>query len=117
MDTPLISIIIPTYNSGQVIDSALASVASQSLSNYEVIVVDGLSTDETLQIAQKYLDQGLKIIVVSEKDSGIYDAMNKGLKIATGRWIYFLGSDDTLFSQQTLERVMSLPETAEYDVL
>jgi glycosyltransferase involved in cell wall biosynthesis len=117
MGTPLISIIIPTYNSERVLDDALASVARQTFRDFEVIVVDGLSKDDTLRIVQKYVDQGLPLIVSSEKDSGIYDAMNKGLQIARGTWLYFLGSDDTFYEENTLEKVLARPEASNYDIL
>jgi glycosyltransferase involved in cell wall biosynthesis len=62
--------------------------------------MDGLSNDKTLQIAEKYGDSRIRIY--SEKDEGIYDAMNKGIRLAQGEWLYFLGSDDALFDNQVL---------------
>jgi glycosyltransferase involved in cell wall biosynthesis len=90
---PLISIITPTYNSSKTIERAIKSVINQSVDNFEHIVIDGGSEDETLKIVKKYP----KIRWMSELDSGVYDAMNKGIKMSNGKWIYFLGSDDVLY--------------------
>jgi glycosyltransferase involved in cell wall biosynthesis len=101
--SPYFSIIIPTYHAGCLLGRALSSVFSQSFSDLEVIIVDGLSTDNTVEIAMGFKSKRIK--VVSEKDHGIYDAMNKGIKVAQGEWLYFLGSDDAFFSDKILEMV------------
>ena len=91
---PDISIIIPTYNPGLLLQQALNSVWQQSFQSREVLVIDGGSTDGTaafLKANEARIDYW-----VSEPDSGIYDAMNKGVEKAWGKWIYFLGSDDQL---------------------
>ena len=93
----ILSVIIPTFNSAKSLTKTLDSIISQTFSNYEVLIVDNLSTDVSLEIVKSYGDERIKII--SEEDSGIYDAMNKGIAIASGEWIYFLGSDDELFDQ------------------
>lgn len=98
-----LSIIIPTFNSEKVLAAAINSVLSQSFTDFELLIIDGLSTDNTLAIARGYADSRIKII--SEKDKGIYDAMNKGIERASGEWLYFLGSDDVLFSPKSLENV------------
>jgi len=91
---PLFSVILVVFNGAATIGTALQSVLSQERSLFEIVVVDGLSTDGTLDIVRSYAD---KIAVrISEADRGIYDAMNKGVAAARGRWIYFLGADDTL---------------------
>ena len=100
---PELSIIIPTYNSEKFIFSVIESIKVQTFSNYEIIIVDGLSTDSTLNTLETIVHSNL--IIVSEKDKGIYDAMNKGICLAKGEWIYFLGSDDVLFDNQVMERV------------
>lgn len=91
---PLISIIIPTLNCGDIIDRAIRSVVKQKYSHRELIIVDGGSTDETINI----INQNAQYITkwINEPDKGLYDAMNKGVKIANGDWIYFLGADDIL---------------------
>ena len=100
---PLFSIIIPTFNSAATLQSCLQSVMEQEWRDFEIILVDGLSTDDTLAIARSFNDARLRIF--SEKDRGIYDAMNKGIVKAKGGWLIFLGSDDRLYSVQTLREV------------
>ncbi len=88
-----VSIITISYNSGSTIEATIRSVLAQDYGDIEYIIVDGRSTDNTMDIVKKY---GNKISqVISEKDKGIYDAMNKGLKMATGDLIGILNSDDT----------------------
>ena len=100
-----LSIIIPTFNSGAVINRALDSIVSQTFSDWEVLIMDGVSTDNTIEVAQSYNDPRIRIY--SESDKGIYDAMNKGIKKAQGEWVYFLGSDDWLLNNGVLEQVLS----------
>lgn len=102
-NNPKLSIIIPTFNSEKVLAAAINSVVSQSFTDFELLIIDGLSTDNTLAIARSYADSRIKII--SEKDKGIYDAMNKGIERASGEWLYFLGSDDVLFDNEVLSKV------------
>lgn len=92
-----ISVITPAYNAAKFIEEVIGSVANQTYKDIEHIIVDGGSTDGTTAILQKH--PHLKWI--SEPDKGVYDAMNKGIAMATGDWLYFLGSDDTLYSQDT----------------
>lgn len=101
--SPFFSIIIPTYNSEKTLSNCLESILSQSFINYEVLIIDGVSTDSTLSIVKSYQDSRLKI--TSEPDTGIYDAMNKGVKLAKGEWLYFLGSDDLLYSNSILNEI------------
>lgn len=96
-----ISIIIPTYNSAKTLSCALNSIISQSYSNWEVLVVDGVSKDDTISIAKSYDDN--RICIISEPDTGIYDAMNKGIERSNGEWLYFLGSDDMLYDHRVLQ--------------
>ena len=91
---PCISIIIPVYNNELLIARAVESVISQQYGNIELIVVDGGSTDGSLEVLKIYEEQ--IDCLISEPDRGIYDAMNKGISQAQGEWIYFLGSDDAL---------------------
>ncbi|HLX55335.1 MAG TPA: glycosyltransferase family 2 protein [Aquella sp.] len=99
---PFLSIIIPTYNSFSTIESCLNSVRDQIFLDYEVIVVDGLSEDETITFVKARASADPKIKLFSDKDYGIYDAMNKGIEYARGKWLYFLGSDDSLFDHRVL---------------
>lgn len=91
---PLISVITVVFNGAAGIEATLRSVFSQDPSLYEVVVIDGGSTDGTLAILDRYRDR--LAVCISEPDRGIYDAMNKAVLHARGRWIYFLGSDDIL---------------------
>lgn len=103
MLTPFFTIIIPTYNSVQTIRKAINSIVRQSFDDYEIIVVDGLSKDGTVRVLG---EMGLeKMTVHSEPDAGIYDAMNKGIRMAKGKWLYFLGSDDQLYNENVLAEI------------
>ncbi|MCX6757912.1 MAG: glycosyltransferase family 2 protein [Candidatus Nomurabacteria bacterium] len=95
-----ISIITTSLNSEKTIENTIKSVLSQNYSNIEYIVVDGGSTDKTLEIVKKYENKIIKII--SEKDNGLYDAMNKGIKLATGDIISILNSDDFFNNDKVL---------------
>lgn len=103
---PKLSIIIPTFNSSAVLGRALDSIVNQTFTDWEVLVMDGVSTDDTVKIAQSYNDPRIRIY--SEPDKGIYDAMNKGIRKANGEWLYFLGSDDWLLTSDTLQSVFSM---------
>ena len=94
----MISIIMPSYNSASTIRLAIISVLSQTYKNIELIIVDGGSTDETLNIISNCIKNEKYHICkyISEKDLGVYDAMNKGVNLASGDWLFFLGTDDIL---------------------
>lgn len=89
-----VSIIIATYNAASHIEDCLKSIETTYNIGYEIIIVDGESTDDTIKMVEKFNTGNLKYI--SEKDHGIYDALNKGIKMAEGKWLYFMGSDDRL---------------------
>lgn len=95
---PLISIITITFNAEKCILPTLESVYRQTYRNYEHIIIDGASTDGTLTEARKYPD----LRILSERDKGLYDAMNKGLDMARGRYLLFLNAGDTFHSDKTL---------------
>jgi len=94
MDTDKVSVIIPVFNSGPELSKAIESVITQEYSHIELIVIDGGSTDGTIDVLKKY--QSYIHYCISERDEGIYDAMNKGASAATGTWLLFLGADDEL---------------------
>ncbi|GAB3911473.1 glycosyltransferase family 2 protein [Mucilaginibacter boryungensis] len=89
-----ISIITAVFNGEKYLQGLIESVISQDYSNYELIIIDGRSTDDTIAVIKKY--EKHIAYWISEKDNGIYDAWNKGIEKATGDWIAFLGSDDVL---------------------
>jgi glycosyltransferase involved in cell wall biosynthesis len=92
------SIITATYNSQKTIKKTLDSILNQTFREFEYIIIDGNSSDKTIEIVKSYqalfLNKGIPFNWISEKDSGIYQAWNKGVKMAKGSWISFLGSDD-----------------------
>lgn len=104
MEPKLISIVTPTFNCGPKIEKTIASVLSQNRDLIEFIIVDGDSTDGSLNIVEKYAN---KIKIVSEKDEGVYEAMNKGIEMSTGKYLYFLGGGDSL-KEDILDKVEEL---------
>lgn len=99
-----ISVIIATFNSGRTLRQTLDSIRYQTYKNVETIIIDGLSSDNTLEIINEYSDVVTKCI--SEKDSGIYEAFNKGINLATGDYIGFIGSDDCYCNYNSLEKII-----------
>lgn len=98
---PTFSIITVVYNAESVLEPTLQSLFSQTCTDYESIIVDGNSTDGTLAIVNKYRQHISKLL--SEPDKGIFDAMNKGIKLATGKWLYFLNAGDKFASDNILQ--------------
>jgi len=103
LNTGKVSVITVVYNGVHTIRFAIESVLSQDYPSLEYIVIDGGSTDGTLDILQEYKDRIHYLI--SEPDKGIYDAMNKGLKVCTGEWVALLNADDTYAHNQVLSKV------------
>ena len=102
---PKISVVTVTYNCIGVLEDTLKSVISQEYSNVEYIVIDGKSSDGTLNLIDKYKDH--ISILVSEPDKGIFDAMNKAIKLVTGDWILFMNAGDTFADDNVLTSVFS----------
>jgi glycosyltransferase involved in cell wall biosynthesis len=110
---PLVSVIIPVRNRAEQLEAAMLSVLSQKEGIAELVIIDGGSTDGTLDVIRKYADR--IAYWVSEPDKGIYDAMNKGIRHARGKYAIFLGSDDILIVQlDKLEGILSDPRTIYY---
>ncbi|MFD0765432.1 glycosyltransferase family 2 protein [Mucilaginibacter lutimaris] len=104
--TPFFSIIIPLYNSGKTLQRTLDSITCQRFKDFELVLVDGGSVDDTrLIIANLQKTKRLAAQFISGPDQGIYDAMNKGIGMATGQWLYFMGGDDMLAGPNTLQTV------------
>ena len=104
MSAPKISIITVVFNGQDHIGRTIESVIGQSYKDLEYIIVDGKSTDSTLEVIGGYegIDQ-----LISEPDSGLYDAMNKGLKMATGSYVWFLNSGDQVYESDTVELLVA----------
>lgn len=102
-----VSIIVPVFNASKHIDGLLRNILAQSFRDFEVLFMDGGSTDSTPDLIKHYRSSDVRIRFVSEKDNGIYDAMNKGIEQAKGEWIYFMGSDDRLYDDHVLEKIAS----------
>ena len=99
-----VSIITISYNSSKTIAKTLRSVLDQKANNIEHIIIDGKSSDNTLEICKKFSHISK---IISEKDKGVYDAFNKGLKFATGEIIGFLNSDDTFYNEESLQDIIN----------
>jgi glycosyltransferase involved in cell wall biosynthesis len=103
MNYPKISIITVTYNAADGLHRTLENIARSNYPDFEVIVIDGASTDDTPQVAKTFsarIDRW-----VSEPDGGIYDAMNKGLQLATGEYVWFINAGDTIHEPETITRM------------
>ena len=102
---PKFSIITITFNAAAVLRPTLQSVLAQRYKNYEYILVDGASKDDTVTVAKT---SGIDFAhIVSEPDKGLYDAMNKGMKLATGDYLCFLNAGDAFHSPDTLEKIVA----------
>lgn len=110
-----VSIITVTYNSARFLEDCIVSVLKQSHPDIEHIIVDGGSSDETLQIIKQYETRISKWI--SEPDRGMYDAINKGIKLSTGNLIGILNSDDVLASENVIEKIVEAFENNDTDTL
>jgi glycosyltransferase involved in cell wall biosynthesis len=109
--SPTLSVITIVYNNARDIERTMLSVLNQTYPNIEYVVIDGLSTDGTLDIIEKYKDKLSQLI--SEQDEGIYDAMNKGLAAATGDYIIFMNSGDEFYDKDTVARVFATAPNAD----
>ena len=115
--TPKFSVITVCYNAQATLEDTIQSVIAQTYHHVEYIIVDGASKDRTLSIINRYRDR--ITTVVSEPDKGLYDAMNKGLRLATGDYVCFLNAGDSFHEDDTLQQMVhSLRELTELpDVL
>lgn len=102
--TPTFSVITVTYNADKVLEETIQSVITQTYHHVEYILVDGASTDGSMNIVNKYRNHIAK--VVSEPDQGLYDAMNKGIDLATGDYLCFLNAGDSFHEDDTLQQIV-----------
>jgi glycosyltransferase involved in cell wall biosynthesis len=112
---PLVSIITVVYNAEQYLERTILSVIGQKYPAVEYIIIDGGSKDGTMNIVKKYEANITKWI--SEKDKGIYDAMNKGLAIASGEWVNFLNGGDAFYDEHTLHNLFGKEDTSRYNFI
>jgi len=110
-DKPLVTVITVVYNGEAYLEETILSVINQTYDNVEYIIVDGGSTDGTLEIIKKYEKQ--IDYWVGEKDSGIYDAMNKGINLATGEWLNFMNAGDMFYKNSSLLDIFSFQQNAD----
>jgi glycosyltransferase involved in cell wall biosynthesis len=116
MSAPFFSLIVVCRNADRTLAATLASVAAQTETDRELVVIDGASTDGTAGILASH--RSLIATLVSEPDSGVYSAMNKGVRLARGQWLLFLGADDVLVGPDTLARARAaLPSASGREVI
>ena len=109
-----ITIVTVCYNAEKTIERTIESVLSQTYNDIEYIIIDGASTDDTLDIAYKYKE---KIKIISEPDNGLYDAMNKGVNASCGDYIMFLNADDKFYDNRVVEKFAKKCEQKQTDLV
>lgn len=111
MKQELITIVTVCFNAEKTIKKTMESILEQTYEPLEYIIIDGKSTDQTLQIinelATSFIGKGVKFHLLSEPDKGIFDAMNKGIRLATGRWINFMNAGDVFCDKDTITRLFA----------
>ncbi len=117
MSEQLVTILTPCFNSGKTIEKTLECIENQTYQNIEYIIVDGGSIDNTLELIERHRGRLPKnLTIISEKDNGIYDAMNKGIRLARGQLIGIVNSDDS-YERDTVEQVMNHYKGNQYEVV
>lgn len=112
MDQPVISVITVTFNAAKVVEKTIQSVVSQTYDKLEYLIIDGASKDNTMDIVDHYRGQIERFgRVLSEPDKGLYDAMNKGVRLATGDWILFMNADDVFADKDVVADVAAFIQT------
>lgn len=116
-----LSVITVCYNSEKTIKRCIDSVLMIKGVDYEYIIIDEASTDKTVDIANSYIDlfhrKRVPFNIVSERDNGIYDAMNKGIELAKGEWVLYINSDDALFDDTGLSKMVNDKRTRQYGIV
>ena len=111
MEEPLFSIITITFNAEKELPPTLDSVSRQTFHGFEYMIIDGKSSDNTVKIAQ---GSGIRMTMISEPDKGLYDAMNKGMRKAKGKYLIFLNAGDAFHSPETLSEIATTAEANGY---
>ena len=110
-NNPKVTVITVSYNSEKVIIPTIESILNQTFDNFEYLIIDGNSTDKTVEIFKsydiKFKEKNISYKWISEPDKGIYDAMNKGILMAKGQWCNFMNTGDSFFSNDTLKKVFN----------
>lgn len=121
MKKPLVTLITVSFNSEKTIKDTIESILKQNYDKIEYLIIDGLSKDKTVTIAKEYemkfIEKGYSYKIISEKDKGLYDAMNKGIKIANGEIIGILNSDDFYVDKFVIEKVVRKMQSENVDCL
>lgn len=112
---PTVTIITVVLNGEKNLENTILSVIQQSYSNIEYIIIDGRSRDKTINIIEKY--KGFVDFWISEPDNGIYDAMNKGIVLASGDWINFMNSGDSFYSNNSVEEIFGSKDYEDVEVI
>ena len=112
---PLISVVTICYNAKNHLEKTILSVLSQTYQDIEYIIIDGGSTDGTVDIIHKYSER--LFYWISEPDKGIYDAMNKGMDRATGSWINFMNAGDTFCDNEVIKNIFGYNDLSDYSVI
>ena len=112
---PLISVVTICYNAKNDLEKTILSVLSQTYQDIEYIIIDGGSTDGTVDIIHKYSER--LFYWISEPDKGIYDAMNKGMDRATGSWINFMNAGDTFCDNEVIKNIFGYYDLSDYSVI
>ena len=112
---PLISVVTICYNAKNDLERTILSVLSQTYQDIEYIIIDGGSTDGTVDIIHKYSER--LFYWISEPDKGIYDAMNKGMDRATGSWINFMNAGDTFCDNEVIKNIFGYNDLSDYSVI
>lgn len=115
----LVSIITPSFNSAGTIDKTIKAICEQTYTHLQYFVIDGGSTDDTVQIAEGYRNEleqkGIEYSIISEPDQGIYDAMNKGIRLASGEIVGIINSDDW-YEVDAIEKVVATYKKTSFDM-
>lgn len=114
----LLSIVIPVLNCGHIIEDALNSIVSQEFFSIEVVLSDGASSDNTLDLASDFLSKhNIAYTIVIQRNSSIYGAMNLAMRVAKGEWLYFMGADDKFISPNILRELTPFFVSSQHNIL